>query len=168
MKILFKIIILVVVLHVSVFASFSFEEFSLGLIGPTIHYNFGGEKKHWSFGLELSYWEFPEKGWPVSVDLGIEFERGKLRIYTEFQTLVPIPSTGVFTGVSVGPVIEKAQNNGLTIGFQFSGWLALFGGIDLRYRRIGHNGILSPGIFLKGPIPYSIMRKINRYPPLRF
>jgi hypothetical protein len=114
-------------------------------VGPMVHYNIGREVNRFSFSLEASAWlvnmELPL---PLSVDLGIEFERKKVRVYSELQT-------GALLGLSVGPVVEFSENDPV-IGFQSSIWAAFFTGFDMRYRRINKSNIYAPGFFIKAPI----------------
>lgn len=114
-------------------------------VGPMMHYNINAEKNKFSFSLEGSAWIL-SKNLPIppSVDLGIEFERKKIRVYSELQT-------GSLLGLSVGPVIEFSDNDPI-VGFQTSIWASFFAGIDFRYRRINKMNYYAPGMFFKLPI----------------
>jgi len=110
-----------------------------------VHYNIGAEDNKFSFALEGSAWivnqDFPL---PPSVDFGIEFERKKIRVYSELQT-------GALLGLSIGPVVEFSENQP-TFGFQTSVWASLLLGVDFRYRRINKSNYYNPGIFFKFPV----------------
>src|SRR6476620_6069521 len=67
-------------------------------MGPMLHVNLGGEKIRASWAMEFAYWNF--NSFPYSFDFAVEFERKKIRLYTEM-------STGcLVAGVAAGPVIE--------------------------------------------------------------
>ncbi len=114
-------------------------------VGPMIHYNINAEKNKFSYALEGSAWivnqNFPI---PPSIDFGIEFERKKIRVYSELQS-------GSLLGLSVGPVIEFSEKDPV-FGFQTSIWASLLLGADFRYRRINKTNFYSPGMFFKIPI----------------
>jgi hypothetical protein len=117
------------------------------LLGPTIHYNFGGGSKSFSWGIEASSWISVIKGPdspPIGLDLGVEFERGKLRLYSELES-------GMMFGGSVGYAHEFTAD-GNTGGLQCSMWLAVFGGIEWRYRRMNKQNYFVTGGFLKLPV----------------
>lgn len=136
-----------ITLIVLLFAGYSH---SVVTIGPMFHLNFGEGKPKISGGIEMAYWNF--NAMPFSVDLGLEFEREKLRLYSEFQTGF------LFAGLAVGPVWEvdyNRQTKNDCLGIQGSLWGAFFGGINIRYRNMGGDRhIFSPGIFGKLPISY--------------
>jgi hypothetical protein len=125
------------------------------LIGPTIHYNMGGGEKKFSWGAELSYWNWHIIKGPdapsIGADIGFEFEKGAIRLYSELQT-------GMVFGASAGYVYVFSDNLRAG-GFQSSIWASVYGGLELRYRRINKVNYLSPGGFLKIPI-------YGRYPDL--
>lgn len=114
--------------------------------GPMLHYNFGKEKNNISFALEVSVWtEFLNL--PASLDLGVEVEKTKTRIYSEVQySIVPL------TGISFGIVKEFPNKECPKTGIQASLWCAYFGGLDVRYRKIGENKYIAPGLFFKFPV----------------
>ncbi|MDD2413137.1 MAG: hypothetical protein RBS19_10075 [Bacteroidales bacterium] len=114
-------------------------------VGPMLHINFGDQKVKASFSVEAAYWNFYFI--PYSVDFGLEFEKQKIRIYSEFQTGI------VVLGGSIGPVLEfntKEQN--FIGGIQASVWANYVLGINLRYRKIGGKEYLAPGIYGKLPV----------------
>ena len=122
--------------------------YSAVTIGPMIHANFGGGEVKFSGGIEAAYWDVREGPW--SIDLGLEFEAEKMRLYTEFQTGI------VVAGFSIGPVLEFPTGNSVgdaRLGLQSSVWGSYFAGIDVRLRYMGFGEyILSPGVFGKYPI----------------
>ena len=111
--------------------SFNFKTFGqeVWTIGPMLHYNFGGEKNHFSWAIELAYWNV--KNVPYSIDGGIEFNKKRIRLYSEVQTGIGV------AGLSVGPVLEinKAERKA-HLGYQTTFWVNYFIGVDYRYRRI--------------------------------
>ncbi len=120
-------------------------------IGPMIHYNIGSQENKFSFAIEGSAWAINTNlPVPPSIDLGIEFERKKLRVYSELQT-------GALLGVSLGPVVEFSENDPV-FGFQSSIWASFITGLDLRYRRINRENFYAPGFFVKLPVS---MDKLN-------
>ncbi|MFH0920683.1 MAG: hypothetical protein V1913_09995 [Fibrobacterota bacterium] len=129
------------------------EAFSAFTLGPMVHVNFGNGKVRLSGGIEYACWFMPGeivKELPVGFDLGLEFERDRVRLYSEAQA-------GVFvSGVSLGPVLEFYDYGGpCVLGFQGSVWGACFGGVNIRFRRVEYP-VFSPGLFLKyigGEIP---------------
>lgn len=115
------------------------------MFGPMIHFNFGSEKMHVSYGVELSYWNYDR--FPYSFDGAVEFEKQKVRVYTEAQTGIG------FVGLSVGPVMEyRKTENKIALGAQCSAWGNYFGGIDLRLRVLEEGIVFSPGLYLKLPV----------------
>ena len=114
-------------------------------VGPMVHYNIGGGDNKFSFAIEASGWLInKDLPLPLGGDLGIEFQRKKVRVYSELQT-------GALLGLSVGPVLEFSENDP-ELGFQSSIWTAFLLGVDMRYRRINKINYYSPGIFFKFPI----------------
>jgi hypothetical protein len=82
-------------------------------LGPMIHINFGGDEKiSTSFSIEGAYWNL--NNFYHSVDVGLEFDRGKFRIYSEAQTGIGL------TGLSFGPVLEFHRGHGVHLGAQGS------------------------------------------------
>lgn len=114
-------------------------------VGPMLHINFGDQKVKASFSVEAAYWNLYFI--PYSIDFGLEFEKQKIRIYSEFQTGI------VVLGGSIGPVLEfntKEQN--FKGGVQASVWANYVLGVNLRYRKIGGKEYFAPGIYGKLPV----------------
>jgi hypothetical protein len=109
-----------------------------------MHWNFGDFGNGFSIGCEGAGWGFIRGAVPVSLDLGFEYEFGyrRWRFYSEAQTVC----------FSAGPVIEITAGERIKAGFQGSLWYCAFAGIDVRYRRIGGENIICPGVFGKAPI----------------
>jgi hypothetical protein len=129
-------------------------------IGPTLHFQFGGNYKRTVFGLEFSYWRIYE---PIqidkfqSVDVGIEFKKGFIRVYSEIQGYTGLILEFV-PGVSVGPVIEYKYGEGIDFGIQGSLWSPVPPGVilNLRVRKMMQNRtVFMPGALLKVPIYYT-------------
>ena len=116
-------------------------------IGPMVHFNFGVEKPTVSYGIEGAYWNFDH--FFHSVDAGIEFERSKIRIYSELQTGI------VLAGIGCGPLLEiNTSERSAHMGVQGSLWLNCFLGFDCRLRKVGNNN--SIGCFgLYGKVPFT-------------
>jgi hypothetical protein len=115
------------------------------MLGPMLHFNFGGEKRHISFALELAYWNYDK--FPYSFDGGIEFEKQKIRLYSEVQTGIGV------AGLAAGPLIEfQTKEKTIKGGFQGSLWGNYFLGFDLRVRRTGKETFFSPGTYFKVPL----------------
>jgi hypothetical protein len=115
------------------------------MIGPMLHFNISHKVMHTSFGVELSWWDYSH--WPYSFDAGFEFEKKKIRIYSEAQTGIG------FLGLSFGPALEyRTDENKLTFGPQGSVWANYFGGFDLRFRKTGGDFSLCPGLYFKLPL----------------
>lgn len=114
------------------------------MVGPMIHYNIGGEKSRFSYALELSYWDYD--GFPYSFDAGLEFQKQRVRLYTEAQTGIGV------AGLSLGPVLEfQTDNSRIKAGIQGSVWGNYFLGFDLRFRKIDDT-YFCPGTYFKIPI----------------
>ncbi|OGS36686.1 MAG: hypothetical protein A2293_13360 [Elusimicrobia bacterium RIFOXYB2_FULL_49_7] len=107
-----------------------------------LHWNFGLSKVSFSLGVEASYWNY--YSFPKSIDFGIDFEKSAIRVYSELQTGL------IFFGLSAGLVSEFKENN-VSFGFQGSTWGNLYGGLDLRYRRINEVNFICPGLYAKCP-----------------
>lgn len=123
------------------------QEQQVWMLGPMLHMNFSNKEKHTSFGLELAYWNYDH--FPYSFDGGIEFEKKKIRLYSEAQTGLGL------LGVSLGPVMELRTNEQkLKAGIQGSVWANYFGGIDIRFREVGGTSSFSPGVYFKIPVIY--------------
>lgn len=115
------------------------------MFGPMIHFNFGNNECHASYGLELAYWKYDH--FPYSLDGGIEFEKKKIRVYSEGQTGLGL------VGVSLGPAIEfRTAEKAVKVGIQGSCWANYFGGVDLRFRSIAGTSFFSPGVYFKLPL----------------
>ena len=113
-------------------------------IGPMLHVNFGGgEKRSTSFAIETAYWNLSK--FYYSVDFAIEFDRGRLRLYSEAQTGIGL------TGLSLGPVVEFS-NSGTRLGVQGSCWANYFLGIDYRIRFIDKKRFHAVGLYAKLPL----------------
>lgn len=143
-----KIITLMIVLLLSLFAKSQliYNGQSFAFVGPMIHFNIGNGQTKVSLGVEASYWRVIEVNSVLAgADLGIDYEFGtnKLRIYTEAQA-------GSGIGLSLGPVLE-IQDGQHSFGAQGSAWIALLGGVDLRWRKTDHHYI-APGLMFKLPL----------------
>lgn len=131
--------------------------------GPMVHWNFGKGVTTFSVAVEAAFWSFPsgdvlfDGGAEVpgdgelgfGIDLGLEWESGKIRAYAEPQLgIAPV-------GIALGPVVEwNRESHALALGTQGSLWGNLaFLGADIRGRMIGGKKHLAPGCYLKIPIP---------------
>ncbi len=112
-------------------------------IGPMYHLNIGDKSFKSSFGLEVAYWN--KDAFPYSVDFGLDFQKGKFRLYTEAQTGVG------FAGVSLGPVIEFKKGSPVQVGLQTSAWANYILGVDFRFRFFKGPDYIAPGLYLKYP-----------------
>ncbi len=124
-------------------------------IGPMLHINFGGgEKRSTSFGIETAYWNL--KSFPYSADFGVEFDRGKIRLYSEAQTGIGV------AGISIGPVVEfNTKERNTKLGIQGSLWANYFIGLDYRIRSIDRHSYHAFGTYGKLPIARSGFRGGN-------
>jgi hypothetical protein len=114
-------------------------------IGPMFHFNFGGEKRSTSFSLEAAYWNIDD--FPYSVDFGVEFDRKRIRLYSEAQTGIG------FTGLACGPLLEFNTKDGkVKLGVQGSVWANYFIGADYRIRFVDDTTFHCIGIY--GKIPF--------------
>jgi hypothetical protein len=115
-------------------------------IGPMLHVNFAkAQKPRVSFAIEFAYWNLYH--FYHSVDGGLEFEKNKIRIYSEAQTGIGL------VGLAAGPVIEFTTNGeGTHFGFQSSVWANYFLGFDYRMRWIDHKHYNVVGVYGKLPI----------------
>ncbi len=110
--------------------------------GPMLHLNIGGGKTRVSYGLEFAYWNFSH--FPYSIDFATEFERKRVRLYSEMQTGIGV------AGISAGPVLEiHTDTLSFKAGFQLSVWGNYFWGFDLRARFIDKKTLFCPGTYLK-------------------
>jgi hypothetical protein len=112
-----------------------------------LHINFGGEKRSTSFAIEAAYWNISK--FPYSVDFAVEFDRSKIRLYSEAQTGIGL------TGLSLGPVIEFNANGTTHLGVQGSCWANYFLGVDYRLRFIDHQRFHCIGLYAKLPFATS-------------
>lgn len=141
----FRKLILTTIFALGAMGSFAQEVWT---IGPMLHYNFGGGKRSASFAIEAAYWNI--YNFPYGVDFAIEFDKRKLRLYSELQTGIGV------AGIAVGPVIEFNREEGKTLlGVQGSAWANYFLGFDYRFRKIGEQKFHAPGIYAKLPIARS-------------
>lgn len=147
-----KVFLLTGILILSTFYPSKAQE--VWTIGPMLHYNFGGEKRTTSFSIEAAYWNV--KKFPYSFDVAIEFDRGKLRLYSELQTGIGV------AGISVGPVVEFNRTEHYTrLGVQGSVWANYFLGFDYRFRSIDKNKYHAFGTYGKLPIAHSGFEEEN-------
>jgi len=133
---------LIIILPITVFAQENRKNTYAIMVGPMVHFYKYDHKIHASYGLEASYWG----NFPVGIDLGAEWERGKIRIYTEMEAGI------LFAGAAIGPVYQynyKLKEN--NFGLQGSLWANAFLGFDARWKRLNHETIFSPGTYLKLP-----------------
>jgi len=126
-----------------VFFKVNFSQYAI-LIGPTIHFNIGAIY-HTSLGIEASWWNL--KHVPYGFDLGVEFEKSNIRVYTEGQT-------GVYlAGFAAGPVMQfNSDSSSVKLGLQGSFWANFFLGTDVRVRHIDGHNTFCPGIYFKLPV----------------
>ena len=112
-------------------------------VGPTLHLNLN-KNVTLSFGIEVAYWNLAH--FPYSIDGGIEFDKRKIRFYTEGQTGIGV------IGVSAGPLLEyQKDNNAFKGGFQGSLWANCYLGFDLRLRTTDNSFYICPGTYFKVP-----------------
>jgi hypothetical protein len=116
---------------------------SIWTIGPMLHLNINDKKLNCvSYNLEVAYWNF--NGFPWSIDGAIEFEKKKIRLYTEGQTGFGLG------GISSGSVLEFNREDKKTyLGWQSSVWGNYYLGFDIRYRKINGKKYLCLGTYLK-------------------
>jgi len=125
----------------AVFAGGSFSQ-TIWTAGPMLHVNFGDKKIRASWGLEFAYWNF--RSFPYSIDFCAEFEKKKIRLYTEAQTGIGV------AGISAGPVLEfQTAESKTRLGFQTSVWGNYYWGFDFRMRFIDGKVFTCPGTYLK-------------------
>ena len=114
------------------------------MFGPMLHINFGNSQHRLSFGFEAAYWNYEHL--PYSIDGGIEFEKSKIRIYSEGQIGIGV------AGICAGPVLEiNTSEKKIYLGPQASVWGNYFLGVDLRWRRIAKSVYFCPGVYFKVP-----------------
>jgi len=120
----------------------------LWTIGPMLHVNFGVEKRTTSFAIEVAYWNL--KSFYYSIDGAIEFDRHRIRLYSELQTGIGL------TGISLGPVFEVNTKEGkFHAGIQGSAWINYILGVDYRIRWINKTNYQCFGGYVKLPIAQS-------------
>lgn len=128
---------------ISLLSSASTKE--IWMIGPMLHINIGSEKIRPSIALEVSYWNY--ESFPYSIDGGVEFEKSRVRVYSELQAGIGL------AGVSCGPLVEFRTDEGAVKGgFQGSMWANFFWGFDIRFRSAGGAFYFSPGTYFKIPL----------------
>ncbi|AHM63341.1 hypothetical protein D770_25480 [Flammeovirgaceae bacterium 311] len=111
-------------------------------VGPMFHLNFGGGgKTQMSYGFEVAYWN--AFGVPYGVDLGIDFEKGAWRVYSEAQAGV------VYAGMAAGPYLEFKKDEPVKLGLQTSVWANIYFGIDMRARFTRGESRFAPGVYAK-------------------
>jgi hypothetical protein len=138
---------IVAVLSLTLCATSTFAQ-EIWTIGPMFHINFGGEKRSTAFSIEAAYWNITH--FIYSVDVGLEIERGKLRVYSEGQT-----GLGV-TGISLGPVVEfNFPESKIRLGVQGSCWINYILGVDYRIRFIDNKKFNYIGLYGKLPVATS-------------
>ncbi len=130
--------------------------------GPMLHWNFGAVTKSLGLGIEATYWSFPpghrlfggdtqipDQGEPgFGIDLGVEWEQGKIRVYTESEFgMIP-------AGFAIGPVVECDDTAlDLRFGGQGSVWVNIpLLGADIRGRFIAGRPFVAPGLYGKVPV----------------
>lgn len=124
------------------FSEHKFKAQSIWTAGPMLHININDKKLKCSYSLEVAYWNF--KGFPWSIDGAIEFERKKLRLYTEAQTGFGL------AGFSSGPVLEiNREEKKTNLGWQSSVWGNYYLGFDIRYRKINGKKFFCLGSYFK-------------------
>ena len=90
--------LLILLLIASIITDVFSQKPQVWMLGPMLHFNISQKKMHPSFGIELAYWNYAH--YPYSIDGAIEFEKKKIRIYSEAQTGIGV------LGFSLGPVVE--------------------------------------------------------------
>jgi len=143
-----KLLIIILILISKTFALTVNSAFTLG---PTLHWNFGGNQKgNWNIGMEIAYWQNTVLKIPLSINAGFEYNSLlQWLVFSELQTGV------VFFGASSGIIIQLPENEDIKFGYQVSAWANCFVGVDIRYRYIRNHSYLCPGIYAKLPIPIS-------------
>lgn len=94
-------------------------------IGPMVNYNFFSKK--FTLGVEGALYGgiFPDG---TSIDFGMEWERGKFRLYSEYQGGI------ILAGISAGPCLEINNSLPSKLYFQTTAWANFFFGLDYRFR----------------------------------
>ena len=122
-------------------------------IGPMFHLNFGDKKLQPSWGVECAYWDFSSSQ-PFGIDLGIEFQQHKYRVYSEFQTGI------IFVGTGLGMGVEFQKEIKPKLFLQGSLWANAIIGIDLRFRTRKED-FFATGVYTKIPIMPGGLKKFN-------
>ncbi len=132
-------------------------------IGPVISWNFSDKQCKFSGGFEFGILALPiitenNNETFLSLELGLDFERAKSRLYSEFKLIKYIPGKGipVIYGISAGPVMEWDKTAKTTYGFQSTVYTWYFVGANFKYRRINGKNHFGPGMFFK--IPFTFMK----------
>lgn len=133
---------------------FSASAQSIISIGPMFHLNIGNKVVKTSFGVELAYWNFSQT-LPYGIDIGIERQKSKWRIYSEAQTGL------IFGGISVGPCLEIRKDSCSKLFLQTSVWANAFIGLDMRFRFGKNERYFSPGLYAKLPFPPNGLKSFN-------
>ncbi|MFA6521943.1 MAG: hypothetical protein WCT53_06220 [Candidatus Gracilibacteria bacterium] len=141
-----KIVLVCIIIIISPVLLFSEDRVISITAGPMIHWSFGGNENFFSIGIEAAYWDL--EVFPKSIDLGFEFDKKSVRIYSELQTGLWV------AGISSGIVLEFIKEE-ITVGFQGSVWGNFFGGVDVRYRRLNDVNFICPGIYGKYPFVWT-------------
>jgi hypothetical protein len=142
-----KVFRIVVIASLMMASTFSFSQ-EIWTIGPMLHFSLGGEKRSTTFSIEGAYWNINK--FIYSVDFAVEFERGKMRLYSEAQT-----GLGV-TGLSLGPVVEfNFRESKTRLGVQGSCWINYIFGVDYRMRFIDGKKLHYAGAYFKLPMATS-------------
>lgn len=94
--------------------------------------------------MEAAYWNIYK--FPYSFDFGIEFDRKKTRLYSEFQTGIGI------LGVSGGPVFQFGKDSGAKLGLQVTSWFNYYLGVDYRLIFLRNEKRMAIGTYVKIPV----------------
>ena len=152
-----KILIIIISTTLLPLAGFS----QIYTIGPTINWNFRNKQCKVSGGIELGIIgiliEYNENnGGVLSLELGLDFEKNRNRLYTEIRFTQYNKYSPVLVGISAGPVLEWGKDCKTAIGIQTSAYGWCIAGINFRYRYVNNKSTYGPGMFLK--IPFTFMR----------
>ncbi|MGC3943873.1 MAG: hypothetical protein QM762_04925 [Chryseolinea sp.] len=140
-----KVYKILIAFFLFVFISPNVRAQTIWTVGPMLHVNFGGgQKKSVSFAIETAYWNVVK--WPYSFDFGIEFDRKKTRLYSEFQTGIGI------AGISAGPVFQFGKDSGPKLGMQVTSWVNYYLGFDYRMIFLRNEKRMAIGTYAKVPI----------------
>ena len=149
------IILLIIISTLLPLAGFS----QIYTIGPTINWYFGSKQCKVSGGLELGIIGIPieyndNNSGVLSMELGLDFEKNRNRLYTEIRFTQYNKYSPVLVGLSAGPVLEWGKDCKTAIGIQTSayGWCIV--GANFRYRYVNGKSSYGPGMFLKLPFAF--------------